>query len=131
MWARCPVSTPTHIMLSPAQVAQRCATSRRSVMRAIERLELKATRDNRNHWKVSAEEADRWASAHRTPSDHCPPQTPPPAQSEITPELAASRAENDQLKERLKATETDRDHWRDLANKLADRPRWVWPWRRR
>lgn len=118
-------------MLSPAQVAQRCATSRRSVMRAIENLDLKATRDNRNHWKVSAEEADRWASAQWALSEQRPPEALPLAHPEITSELAASRAENVQLRERLKATETDRDHWRYLANKLADKPRWVWPWRRR
>lgn len=92
-------------MLSPAQVAQRCSTSRRSVMRAIERHELKAIRDNRNHWKVRAEDADRWADAHYTPSDHRPPYSPPTTQSDLISELAAIRTENDQLNERLAAND--------------------------
>lgn len=123
------MSAPTQEMLSPAQVAQRCDTSRRSVMRAIESHDLKAIRDNKNHWKVRAEDADLWAAAQWAPREQRPPEALIHAQSEITSELAAARAENAQLKERLAATETDRDHWRDLANKLADRPRWVWPWR--
>lgn len=123
------MSTPTQEMLSPAQVAQRCSVSRRSVMRAIESLNLKAIRDNRNHWKVSPEDADRWAAAQWAPTGQRPPEVPTPAHLDLTSELAAARAENTQLRERLEATETDRDHWRDLASKLADRPRWVWPWR--
>lgn len=99
-------------------------------MRAIERHDLKAKRDNRNHWKVSTEDADRWADAQWAPSEQHPPETPTLAHLEITSELAVMRAENAQLRERLEATETDRDHWRSLANKLAERPRWVWPWRR-
>ena len=69
------MSAPTPKMLSPAQVAQRCATSRRSVMRAIERHELRATRDNRNHWKVNAGNADRWAAAQWATSEQRSPVT--------------------------------------------------------
>ncbi len=123
------MSAPTQKMLSPAQVAQRCDTSRRSVMRAIEGHDLKAIRDNKNHWKVRAEDADRWAAAQWAPREQRPPEVLIHAQPEIASELAAARAENAQLKERLATTATDRDHWRDLANKLADRPRWVWPWK--
>lgn len=88
-------------MLSPAQVAQRCSTSRRSVMRAIERQELQAIRDNRNHWKVRAEDADRWASAHCAPSDHRPPYSPVTTRPDLISELAATRTENDQLNKQL------------------------------
>jgi hypothetical protein len=45
--------------------------------------------------------------------------------------LATMTAENGQLRERLTATEADRDRWQSMAEKLADRPRrgW-WPWGR-
>ena len=99
-------------------------------MRAVEALELKATRDNRNHWKIADDDADTWALAQCAPSAQIQPEIPSTAHVDHAPELAAAKAENDQLRERLKAAEDDRDHWRDLANKLADRQRWKWPWSR-
>lgn len=125
------MSTPTKILLSPAQVAQRHTVSRRTVMRAVESHELKAIRDNRNHWKIAEDDADTWARAHCAPTAQTQPEIPSSVHIDRAPELAAAKAENDQLRERLKAAESDRDHWRDLAGKLADRPRWTWPWRRK
>lgn len=124
------MSTPTQDFLSPAQVAQRYNVSRRTVMRAVESLQLKAIRDNRNHWKIVAQNAEEWADAQCAPSEQIPPEMPSTAHPEINHELAAIRAENGQLKERLSATEADRDHWREMAIKLADRPRFRWPWKR-
>lgn len=124
------MSAPTQNLLSPAQVAQRHNMSRRTVMRAVEAHELKAIRDNRNHWKIADDDADAWARAQCAPTAQVQPEMPSSAHIDRAPELAATKAENDQLRERLKAAESDRDHWRDLANKLADRPRWKWPWRK-
>lgn len=124
------MSAPTQNLLSPAQVAQRHNMSRRTVMRAIEAHELKAIRDNRNHWKIANDDADTWAHAQCAPTAQTQPEIPSSAHIDRAPELAAAKAENDQLRERLKAAESDRDHWRDLANKLADRRRWKWPWQK-
>ena len=122
------MSAPTSEMLSPAQVAERAKVSRRTVMRAIERLDLKAIRDNQNRWRIASQEADRWALGTCAPSEQRPPETPTNAHSDQALELAALKAENGQLKERLAATEDERNHWRTLAEKLADRPRFNWPW---
>lgn len=92
-------------MLSPAQVAQRCITSRRSVMRAIERYELKAIRDNRNHWKISAEDADEWAASRWAPSEQDPLNTLTVAHSSLTSKSPVARTENNQSRKHL----VDRD----------------------
>lgn len=125
------MNMPTQNLLSPAQVAQRHKVSRRTVMRAIECFDLKAKRDNRNHWKIAEVDADTWARDQHAPTEQNQLEEPMIAHIDIVSDLAAARAESDQLRERLKTAESDRDHWRDLANKLADRPRWSWPWKAR
>ncbi|WP_425537502.1 helix-turn-helix domain-containing protein [Phaeobacter gallaeciensis] len=62
--------------MSPAHAALLLKVSRRTIMRAIESLELLAVRDNRNHWKISPEELDRWASAQCAPSEHAHTKMP-------------------------------------------------------
>lgn len=123
------MSAPTSEMLSPAQVAERAKVSRRTVMRAIERLDLKAIRDNQNRWRIASQEADRWALGAHVPSEQRPAETPTYAHIDQALELAALKAENGQLKERLAATEDERNHWRTLAEKLTDRRRSFWPWK--
>lgn len=116
--------TSTH--MSPAQAAQVAGVSRWTIMRAIKSQELQAIRDNRNHWRIAPDALDRWrAYTVRTPDAvHTLPsyQDSP----EILAKLAAETARAD-------AAEADRDAWRSMAEKLADRPKqggW-WPWRRR
>ena len=130
--------------MSPTQAAQATGTSRRTIMRAIEAGELPAFRDNRNHWKITAQALETWASAHCAPTEH----QPMPAQSEqpsahlVTPsdhmaELQAERearrraeVEAGELRGKLAATEAERDHLHRLVERLtvpqAKRRSW-WP----
>lgn len=116
--------TSTH--MSPAQAAQVAGVSRWTIMRAIKAQELQAMRDNRNHWQIAPDALDRWrTSTVRTPdtlhTSHTYQDSP-----ETLAMLAAETARAD-------AAEADRDAWRSMAEKLADRPQqggW-WPWRRR
>lgn len=132
-----PLNTPTPAPMSPAHAAKAAGCSRRTIMRAIEAKELLAHRDNRNNWKIDAQDLERWASAQCAPTGQDDPPAHLSAQSETAIELAAARATIDQLTARLTAAETDRDHWRGMAEKLADRqpepqpPRrpW-WPWQK-
>lgn len=127
------VITPTRLPMSPAQAAAHAKVSRRTVMRAIEKQELEAFRDNKNQWKIAAESLEKWLAAQCAPSEHNVPKTPTlptfTDQAERL-ELAALRAENTQLKQRLEVYETDRDHWRAIAEKLVERRRFFWPWTR-
>jgi excisionase family DNA binding protein len=112
--------------MSPAQAAQVAGVSRWTIMRAIKAQELQAMRDNRNHWQIAPDALDRWrVSTVRTPDTA---HTLPTYQDspETLAKLAAETARAD-------AAEADRDAWRKMAEKLADRPQqegW-WPWRRR
>lgn len=141
---RMPTLLPTSMPMSPTQVAQATGTSRRTVMRAIETQELLAFRDNRNHWKITPQAIEAWASAHCAPTEQMP--TPahfeqPDAHSVPTTdtgaELQAERearrqaeVEAGELRGKLAATEAERDRLHSLVERLTapqtKRRRW-WP----
>jgi hypothetical protein len=98
-------------------------------MRAIETLHLKAIRDNRNHWKIDPKDLDRWADAQSAPSEHTYPILPTLPTSDLEAKLAAAEAQRDAAREQLAGVQEDRDRWRNMAEKLADKPRRSWWWR--
>lgn len=108
--------------MSPAQAAQSARVSRRTIMRAIENGELQAFRDNQNHWQIDRAELDKWAGAQWALSGQRPPSTHSDAHPETALQLAAAQATISQLEARLRAAEQDRNHWRSIAEKLAERP---------
>ena len=132
--------TPLHTLshMSPAQAAQVADVSRRTIMRAIRSRDLQASRDNRKQWRIASDALEAWrAHTVRTPLI---PHTPHTQETlaELREKLAAETARADVAeallaheRKALAATETDRDSWRAMAEKLADRPRrsW-WPWRK-
>lgn len=138
--------------MSPTQVAQATNTSRRTVMRAIEAQDLQASRDNRNHWKITTEAVEQWALAQCAPSEQIAPYAilePPSASPLPTPEneageLKAARearriaeVEAAELRGRLAATEAERDRLYKIVqnlNSLLVKPsdhvgRSWWPWK--
>ena len=124
-----PVSAP----ISPAQAAQIARTSRRTIMRAIESLELKAIRDNHNRWKIDPEDLEKWAKNQGAPSERAHIETLTLLSSDMAVSLARAETERDALREQLDQTKEDRDHWRSLAERQQrqlerQRPGWRWPW---
>jgi len=120
--------------MSPTQVAQATNTSRRTVMRAIEAQELQAFRDNRNHWKITAQAVERWALAQCAPSGHAQPlPTPEPPSAHFLPtsdeeegvleaeRLARRLAEVEaaELRGKLAATEAERDRLHGIIQNLT------------
>ena len=118
-------------------------------MRAIEAKELLAFRDNRNRWQITRQELENWAHAHRALSEQSSPDAhsdahlaqpddhfPKADQDTLANDLASARLTIAQLEVRLEEraalvgaaearaqmAEADRDRWRALAEKLADRP---------
>lgn len=94
--------------LTPNEAATKTGRSRRTIMRAIETLELAARRDNRNRWQIDEGELAQWAR-----NEHAQIV----AQSENRPSA-------DVLHERIRALEamldemrSDRDHWREYAKR--------------
>lgn len=122
-------------------------------MRAIEAQELQAFRDNRNHWKITAEAVEQWALAQCMPygqNHHILIAEPPPAHALPTPNedselLAAERqarrlaeVEAAELRGKLTATEAERDRLHSIIEHLTQprvaatersRRRW-WPWQK-
>ena len=120
--------------ISPAQAAHIAKVSRRTIMRAIETQELQAFRDNRNRWKIAPADLDKWARAQWAPTGRAHLEMPTLPTSLPTPEaleIAQLKGQIETERQLRHAAETDRDYWRDIAQKLADQPRGWWPWRRR
>lgn len=118
------MSAHTKLHMSPAQAALAANVSRWTIMRAIKSHDLRATRDNRNQWRIAQEDLDSWRlPSVRTPeAPHTPHSPEVEIEIELREKLAAATARAD-------AAEADRDRWQAMAEKLADRPRkgwWLW-----
>lgn len=131
---RMPTLLPTSLPMSPTQVAQATNISRRTVMRAIEAQELQAFRDNRNHWKITAEAVERWALSQCATSGHIQLLPTTEQQSahlvssfdEGAGQLGAERqarrlaeVEAAELRGKLIATEAERDRLHSLIENLT------------
>ena len=124
-----PSERPVGMPMSPAHAAQSKNVSRRTIMRAIESLDLQAIRDNRNHWKIDPQDLDRWADAQCAPSGHAHPELPPMPTLDLEAKLAVAEAQRDAAIEQLTNAQEDRDRWRKMAETLAEKPRRSWWWR--
>lgn len=112
-----PSERSVRALMSPAQAAQAANVSRRTIMRAIDRHELKASRDNRNRWKIEQSDFALWADAHKAPSEHAHSDGHDLPTSDLVVSLARIEAERDGLKAQLTEAKADRDHWRALAER--------------
>jgi hypothetical protein len=119
--------------MSPAQAAQAANVSRWTILRAIKSQQLQARRDNRNNWQISPEDLAAWC-AHTVQAHPLAPPAPETAQADETPTLraalAAETARADAAERARDQAEADRNQWRDLAQTLAKRPTFRWPWQR-
>jgi len=125
--------------MSPAQAAQVADVSRWTIMRAIKSGDLQAFRDNKNQWRIKTNDLNAWLFAHpaqgaRTVQEEVdahpvPPPAHPDTITQDTLELVRVKAELEAEKTLRTTIEADRDHWRELAQKLAEsRPRKWWFW---
>lgn len=125
--------------MSPAQAAHTAGVSRWTIMRAIKSHDLKASRDNRNQWRIASDALHQWMlSTVRTPE---PLHTPTPSHeatdllqrlSEQTARANLAEAMLTRERELNAELKNDRDQWRDQATALLSaspkkRSRW-WPW---
>jgi excisionase family DNA binding protein len=119
--------------LTPEQAAQFAQVSRWTILRAIKSQHLQARRDNRNRWQISPQDLEKWC-AHTVRTPHIDAPAPDPAQADETPTLraalAAQTARADAAERARDQAETDRNQWRDMAQTLASRPSFKWPWQR-
>lgn len=106
-------------------------------MRAIKSGDLQAFRDNKNQWRIKADDLNAWLSAHHAQCAHTVHEEidahpmHPPAHPDLiaqdTLEVVRLKAELEAEKTLRATIEADRDHWREIAQKLAEsRPRKWW-----
>jgi|LauGreDrversion4_2_1035121.scaffolds.fasta_scaffold66688_3 excisionase family DNA binding protein len=119
--------------MSPAQAAQVAGVSRWAVLRAIKAQRLKAIRDNRNNWLISPEDLASWCAAQGEHTVRNGAAAHPAAQGfdmgelvELRESLARANARADGAERARDQAESDRDHWRAMAERLADAPRRRW-----
>lgn len=128
-------------------------------MRAIEASQIEARRNNRNQWRIERGALDYWIADRPEANKDSPTGRTGADRSTSVDDLVTARLTIAQLKaqleeraalvsaaetrihmaeDRTRAAEADRNHWRELAEKLTDRPaappaspprRW-WSWRR-
>jgi molecular chaperone GrpE (heat shock protein) len=97
-------------------------------MRAIKLLEIKAIRNNRNHWVIDRDSLVLWVSSENENG-----RAHTNAHPENVEELKALHRENADLRSRVEAAERDRDAWREQAKRdqaalhEAVKRRW-WRW---
>jgi excisionase family DNA binding protein len=104
-----PNERPVGMPMSPAHAAQSKNVSRRTIMRAVEALDLKAVRDNRNHWKINPQDLDRWAGAQCAPSGHAHPTMPTMPTSDFEARLTVAEAQRDAAREQLVGRRAERN----------------------
>ena len=119
--------------LSAPAAARRAGVSRWTIVRAINDFSLKARRDNRNRFRIAPEDLEAW-KMHRERTVADAPPVAPPAMPDNTVDLRAAlageRARADAAERATRQAEADRDRWQAMAETLATRPRFSWPWNR-
>lgn len=119
--------------MSPAQAAQSAGVSRWAVLRAIKSQRLKAIRDNRNNWLISSDDFAAWCAAQGSHivrdggAAHLLAHGFDASEVvKLRENLARASARADAAERARDQAEADRDHWRAMAEKLADAPRRRW-----
>jgi len=110
--------------ISPEQAAKLAKCGRSSIMRALSSGVLPAIRDNRNRWKITPEDVEKW-SKNRPDTDRTVTKNDVVSDQSQTGHIqmiAQLGAENVQLHERLGEMREERDKWRAQAEALAIRP---------
>lgn len=103
--------------LSPAQAAHLIGVSRSTISRAIKSLELKASRNNQNHWQIAEPDLIEWSLRTGLTTGHDQSNAQADQSNQI--EIAELRAEVRGLRDQLDELRQDRDAWRHHANQLA------------
>ena len=136
-------------LLTPQQAADQAQCGRSSIMRALASQELQGLRDNKGVWRIAPEELARWVASRPVTNHHALGHGPATNQGEILVsvsdtlvssqperseeleairsqrdearlEAAVARAEAGQLRDRLDEARSERDHWRQMAERLSE-----------
>jgi excisionase family DNA binding protein len=114
--------------LTISEAIELTGKSRRTLMRAVKDMKIRALKDNNNHWHLHREDLFAWAppigGAHAESTD-----AHTEVVSSLRENLASETARADAAERARDQAESDRDRWRGMAEKLAEKPRRRWWWR--
>lgn len=103
--------------LTPQQVADRAGCGRTRVVKALQKRELHATKDNLGRWHIAPEDADKWSSEYLTPRVRAATPRDAGRDTDAVARIAALETETRMLSERIDEIAADRDAWRELATR--------------
>lgn len=112
--------------LSPAQAAKRSGVSRWTIMRAIKASEIKALRDNHNHWRINEKSFDDWCKERSAHTDDAQPFAHAAAQPDAQADMAKSvriaelEVETKMMRHQIDELKQDRDAWKQQAERLSE-----------
>lgn len=105
--------------MSPAQAAQVASVSRWTIMRAIKSHNLKASRDNKNQWKIAIDDLSDWMlHTVRKKSELHTVHTIEEG-AELRAKLAAETVRADAAERAREQAEADRDLWRAACMEIT------------
>jgi len=109
------------------QAAKRAGVSRWTIARALKAGRLQGFRDNHGRWRVDPEALETWASEQGTvphmvqaiaTAEQTGAVVQPPG-PDLTTEIAVLRVRLEGAEARAAELERDRDHWRQMAERLS------------
>ncbi len=112
-----------HVMpLSPAAAAKKVGVSRSLISRALKDGELRGTRKNNGHWSIDQKDLEEWMGSvtMRAPAEQDPT---PDAPADDLAKIAGLEVEVREVRAQLAEAKSDRDAWREQAQKLASESR--------
>ena len=112
--------------MTPAQAGIAANVSRWAIMRAINSHKLKAIRNNRNEWQIAEEDL----AAHYPHIVRSVQIAHPDDSAELRANLAGETARANAAERARDQAEKDRDRWREMAETLAKRRSFMWPWKK-
>lgn len=102
--------------ISATQAAKLAKVSTPTITRAIDNGVISAEKNKKGGYLIDPSEVDRFISSRVTKQN----VTPKILQSETSNEIAILQRENQLLKEMLDDTKSDRDQWRNQAEKITN-----------
>lgn len=77
-------------MFSPAKAAQKANVSRKTIMNAIKSMDLKAHRNNENHWIIHEADLAKWMKQRQKKADTVPTGTPTDTITQVPTQIPPS-----------------------------------------
>jgi excisionase family DNA binding protein len=109
-------------MLSPQKAAEEAGVSRRTIMVAIESQQLKAHRNNKNHWKIRPEDLEEWLQERGTFKKPTISDSSSDSNSEISLKIKLVEVETklEAAERTIENLQNEKEAWKQQAENLTE-----------